>query len=222
MRTLAIGDIHGCHTALVTLLDYVKPEREDQLVFLGDYVDRGPASKQVIETLLSLKRTGSPIFLRGNHEEMLLMARQTPTKSYNWQSCGGLETLISYEANDKADWVSLIPTSHWEFFEQNANFFETKTDIFVHGCVDPELDMKDQNEWLLLWQSFPQLREPHRSGKRVVCGHTEQKSGKPANAGFAVCIDTGAAYGNWLTCLDSNSGKYWQANEEGKTREGML
>ena len=222
MRTLAIGDIHGCHTALTALLDHIKPAAEDQLVFLGDYVDRGPASKRVVETLLGLKQTCSTIFLRGNHEEMILMARQTPTKSRNWQSCGGFETLVSYEAHYEADWVSLIPDSHWEFFEQTAKFFETKTDIFVHGCVDPELDMNEQIEWLLLWQSFPQLREPHRSGKRVVCGHTQQGSGKPENVGFAVCIDTGAAYGNWLTCLDSISGKYWQANEQGNIREDTL
>jgi len=222
MRTLAIGDIHGCHTALATLLDYVKPTRDDQLIFLGDYIDRGPASRQVIETLLSLKQTCSTIFLRGNHEEMILMARKTPTKSHSWQNCGGLETLISYAANDRADWVSLIPDSHWEFFERNTSFFETETDIFVHGCVDPELDMNEQSEWGLLWQSFPQLRQPHRSGKRVVCGHTVQNNGHPTNIGFAVCIDTGAAYGNWLTCLDSISGKYWQANEAGKTREGQL
>jgi len=185
-------------------------------VFLGDYIDRGPASRQV-----SLKQSCSTIFLRGNHEEMILMARKNPTKSHNWQSCGGLETLISYEANHQAIGIT-HSESHWEFCERNASFFETKTDIFVHGRVDPELDMKEQSEWVLLWQSFPQLRQPHRSGKRVVCGHTVQNSGKPVNTGFAVCLDTGAAYGNWLTCLDSISGKYWQANEEGKIREGEL
>src|SRR4051812_47149584 len=104
MRTLAIGDIHGCHTALTTLLDYVQPTGEDQLVFLGDYIDRGPSSRQVIETLLELKKSCSTIFLRGNHEEMFLMARKNPAKSHSWQSCGGLETLISYEANHQADW----------------------------------------------------------------------------------------------------------------------
>ena len=129
--------------------------------------------------------------------------------------------LYSYEANYKDDWVSRIPKLHWEFFEQTTRFYETKTDIFVHACLDSELAMNEQPDWLLFWEPFDKIKQ-HQCGKRVVCGHTLQKSGKPANAGFAVCIDTGAAYGGWLTCLDSISGKYWQANEEGKTREGML
>jgi serine/threonine protein phosphatase 1 len=99
MRTLAIGDIHGCNTALTNLLKAVQPSREDQIIFLGDYIDRGPSSREVIETLLGLQKSCSPIFLRGNHEVMILDAHNDPLKSDLWQSYGGLETLFSYGAN---------------------------------------------------------------------------------------------------------------------------
>jgi serine/threonine protein phosphatase 1 len=99
MRTLAIGDIHGCNTALGCLLTAVLPATDDRVVFVGDYIDRGPGSREVVEMLLNLSKTTSPIFLRGNHEAMILEAREDPLKANLWQSYGGLETLYSYAAN---------------------------------------------------------------------------------------------------------------------------
>ena len=221
MRTLVIGDIHGCHTALITLLNAVKPAPEDTLVFLGDYIDRGPASRQVIETLLELRRSCSPVFLRGNHEIMILEAREDFEKNKAFRSYGGVQTLQSYDALDDEDWAALIPAAHWEFFERTEKFFETGTDIFVHGCAAPDLGMREQPDWIVYWEKFDRLR-PHKSGKRVICGHTPQHSHRPKDTGFGVCIDTGAVYLGWLTCLDANSGRYWQADERGNTREGLL
>ncbi len=218
MRTLAIGDIHGCHVALTTLLQFVKPTPEDRLVFVGDYIDRGPASREVIDTLLSLDKIGLAVFLRGNHEEMMLDARETFLKADIWQGNGGLETLLSYSADPRGDWEATIPEAHWKFLEQTRRFFETETQIFVHGCMDPQLDPAEQPDELLLWEKFDQIH-PHKSGKKIICGHTPQHSGLVNDIGFAACIDTGPAGGGWLTCLDVNSGIYWQANEKGETRE---
>lgn len=221
MRTFAIGDIHGCNTALAGLLARVRPEPEDRFVFLGDYIDRGPASREVIESLLGLSKTCSTVFLRGNHEVMILEAREDPLKANLWQSYGGLETVLSYSATFPKNWVPVIPPSHWEFFQRTIRYLETATHIFVHACLDPELEMNEQPDRLLFWEYFDQVR-PHKTGKRIVCGHTPQRSGFANDMGFAVCIDTGAAVGGWLTCLDTSSGKYWQANEQGKLREGAL
>jgi serine/threonine protein phosphatase 1 len=221
MRRLAIGDIHGCNTALTHLLHQMEPTSSDQLVFVGDYIDRGPASRQVIDSLLELKKTCSPVFLRGNHEVMILDARESFLKSDIWQSYGGLETTFSYGSNFGQDWVAAIPELHWGFLEQTARFFETKNHIFVHACLDPELDLPDQPDWLLFWEFFDRIR-PHKSGKPVICGHSPQRSGLIKDLGFAVCIDTGAAMGGWLTCLDVDCGKYWQSNEKGATRAGTL
>lgn len=221
MRTLAFGDIHGCNTALAHLLKEVQPTAEDQIVFVGDYIDRGPKSRQVVESLLELSKFCSPVFIRGNHEVMILDARDDVLKADTWQSYGGLETLFSYGANYRPDWVPAIPAKHWDFFERTVKFFETETHIFVHACLDPELDLADQPDWLLFWEFFERVK-PHKSGKQIVCGHTPQRSGKIKNVGFALCIDTVPASGGWLTCLEVNAMKYWQANEKGEKREDAL
>src|SRR5256885_137020 len=115
MRTLAIGDIHGCHRALACLLGCVRSAEADEFVFLGDYVDRGPASPKVIETLLSLAKTHRAIFLRGNHEAMMLDGREDSLKANIWRCCGGLETIESYASDDRNDWAEQVPKSHWDF-----------------------------------------------------------------------------------------------------------
>lgn len=221
MRTLAIGDIHGCNTALTALLKQVEIQPNDKLIFIGDYIDRGPASRQVIETLLELRRLHSPIFLRGNHEVMMLDAREDSHKENLWQSYGGLETLSSYGAHFQPNWSSVIPHGHWQFLEWTFRFFETDSHIFVHACLDPDLEMADQPDWLLFWESLDRLKS-HRSGKKIICGHTPDRSGQIKDLGFAICIDTGPANGGWLTCLDVKSRAYWQADEKGNTRHGRL
>src|SRR5215207_7824202 len=105
MRTLAIGDIHGCYTALDALLKEVRPSAEDQLVFLGDYIDRGFDSRAVIDLLIELQASTSTVFLRGNHEVMILDAREDPSKAHLWQSYGGFDTLLSYDAEERQDWA---------------------------------------------------------------------------------------------------------------------
>jgi Calcineurin-like phosphoesterase len=134
MRTLAIGDIHGCNAALNALLQLVQPESADQIIFVGDNIDRGPASQAVINTLLELRKKCSTVFLRGNHEVMVLDARDDLTKANLWQSYGGSETLSSYGVNYGnygPDWIQAIPAAHWAFLEQTARFFENDTQIFV-------------------------------------------------------------------------------------------
>jgi serine/threonine protein phosphatase 1 len=221
MRTLAIGDIHGCHAALTTLLEAVAPRADDRMIFLGDYIDRGPASREVVGSLLELSGKCAPFFLRGNHEVMILDAREDALKSNLWQSYGGFEALISYGANDKQDWTAFIPEAHWKFFEHTARYFEIDDHIFVHACLDAEADIDEQPDWLLYWESLDRLK-PHKSGRRIVCGHSPQRSGQILDLGFAHCIDTGAVNGGWLTCLDVTSGGWWQSNEKRETRRGSI
>jgi len=221
MRTLAIGDIHGCRRALTTLLEVVKPRKDDQLIFLGDYVDRGPDTPRVINTLLSLEGRCKTVFLRGNHELMMLDARDSFLKSDIWQNCGGLETVTSYRAEGRTDWPSSVPDAHWSFLEQTVRAFETRRQIFVHACLDPDLEVKEQPDWILFWEYFEKMR-PHKSGKKVICGHTPQTKGLLGDVGYAICIDTGCVYGGWLTCLDVGSGHYWQANEKAELRQNDL
>jgi serine/threonine protein phosphatase 1 len=224
MRTLAIGDIHGCARSLDALLAAVGPGREDRIVTLGDYVDRGPDSRGVVDRLVSLNSTGRLVPLRGNHDLMMMHARQWEEAGPVWLCCGGQSTLASYGASSlrPAD-LRRIPPSHWEFLEKACvNWHETDTHVFVHASLYPELPLNDQPESILLWEK---LAGPvaHISGKVVVCGHTRQNSGVPLSWGTTVCIDTGAYMeGGWLTCLDVNEGCYWQANESGDVRAGWI
>ena len=220
MRSLAIGDIHGCHGALAALLARVEPAADDELIFIGDYIDRGPNSHEVLDTLIELKQRRRCVFLRGNHEVMVLGARDSAWKADLWRSAGGAEMLQSYGVEFGDNWAVAIPEAHWRFLEATVRYHETAGQIFVHGCAAPDVEMADQPDWMLFWEKFDRLK-PHKSGKRVVCGHTPQRSGIPRNAGFAVCIDT-RPLGGWLTCLDAGTDEYWQASEKGETRTGRL
>ena len=156
MRTLAIGDIHGCHTSLTNLLRIVQPRADDQMniSWRATYIDRGPASRLVMDLLINSSKVCSTIFLRGNHEVMILEAREDPLKANLWRSYGGDEMLASYSVGYGDDWLSGIPDDHWNFLEHTRPYFETDRAIFVHACLDPELDMEEQPAWLLYWEQF--------------------------------------------------------------------
>jgi serine/threonine protein phosphatase 1 len=222
MRHLAIGDIHGCSRALHTLAAWVPFRDEDVLITLGDYVDRGPDSFGVLDWLIARHRRGGLIPLAGNHEIMMLAAREDAEALDRWVAVGGDATLASYSHFDDAGRLSDIPDSHWDFLAtQLLAYHEIDTHFFVHAGAWPELPLADQPDLLLYWESF-NAPAPHCSGKVMVCGHTIQRSGQPRNVGHAVCIDTNVARGGWLTCLDVATGRYWQANQRGETRRGWL
>jgi len=222
MRLLAIGDIHGYLAAFEALLQVVEPADDDWIITLGDYVDRGPDSCGVIDRLLELAERGRFIPLRGNHEEMMLDARNDATVYALWLQYGGQSTLESYVQHGYEGTLAGVPASHWDFLEQQCvDWFEAATHFFVHANADPQRELAGQPTSILRWQKFGD-GPPHRSGKIMVCGHTYQENGFPRNLGHAVCIDTWIYGDGWLTCLDVIGGKFWQANQQGQTRTGML
>jgi serine/threonine protein phosphatase 1 len=222
-RILAIGDIHGCAFALETLLRAVLPTRDELIVTLGDYVDRGPDSAGVLNRLVSLATTHRLVALRGNHEQMMLAARDGGGGDLAlWHACGGDATLMSYCPFDDRGTLADVPDAHWEFLDRRCvDWYETDSHFFVHGGVVPHLPLARQSPVVLRWQTFDNP-QPHACGKVMVCGHTPQRDGLPTDLGHAVCIDTNAHDGGWLTCLDVTGGEYWQANERGETRGGVL
>ena len=221
MRTLAIGDIHGMSGALDALMDAVAPTADDVLVFLGDYVDRGPDSKGVLDRLIAWSQKYQMVCLRGNHELMMMAARDGRDDLRMWLSVGGAEALASYGTAGRAT-LADVPEEHWTFLEERCgDYFETDTHIFVHANLHPGVELADQPDSMLFWEF---LNNPinHKSGKVVICGHTSQKSGEPLVWKSTVCIDTYAYGGGWLTGLDVGTRTYWQADARGQVRTGKL
>jgi serine/threonine protein phosphatase 1 len=225
-RILAIGDVHGCRRALDAVVRAVDPQPGDVIVTLGDYVDRGPDSAGVINYLIRLSRSHTLIPLRGNHEELMLRARESDEHLDMWRNCGGDATLASYApSGDEAEDGRLadVPDEHWDFLENRCvDLHETATHFFVHGGVRPDIPLDAQSPLVMRWQKFDDA-EPHASGKVMICGHTQQKSRRPRDVGHAICIDTSAyKRDGLLTCLDVTSGMFAQADERGSVRWSRL
>jgi serine/threonine protein phosphatase 1 len=217
-RTLAIGDIHGCSKALRAILDELSPTAADTVVLLGDYVDRGPDSRGVIDQLVELKSRCNLVALRGNHEVMLLSVRLLGLPAEHWLQNGGQATLASYGGR-----LERIPQSHLDFLCSLRPFAETETSIFVHAGYVPTLAMAEHPEQALYWDHLPAIPPlPHVSGKTVFVGHTPQGSGRPLDVGHLVCLDTYCFGGLWLTAMDLESREIWQASHHGHLRRQPL
>jgi serine/threonine protein phosphatase 1 len=215
-RTFAIGDIHGCSTALGALLEAVRPRPEDVIVTLGDYLNRGPDSRGVLDRLIDLTRRCRLVPLLGNHDQMLLDVRSGKYPIYWLLDMGGTATLDSYGPSRDLD---LIPDAHFGFLESCRDFYETDTHIFVHANYFPDIPMVEQHVGMLRWESLRAMTPgSHESGKTVIVGHTSQKNGEILDIGHLKCIDTYCCGGGWLTALDVNTEEIWQADREGNMR----
>jgi serine/threonine protein phosphatase 1 len=202
-------------TALDKLLEEINPQKEDVVVTLGDYVDRGPDSKGVMERLLELESRTTLIPLLGNHDQMLLDVIDGDQRLLRgWLSVGGMETVESYGGNLD------LPPGHLEFLRNRCRLVyepDGEDVFFVHGAVIEELPLGVQVPSVVLWKRITDS-VPHISGKTMICGHTAQRSGKPLLKPGAICIDTWAFGDGWLTCLDTRAGEFIQANQDGETR----
>jgi len=173
-RVLAFGDVHGCHRALTRLLALVAVTSADTLVFLGDVVDRGPATRQVIDRLLLLRDASKVVLVMGNHEEAMRDAVSGRGLFNAWLDVGGRETLDSYGGT-----VDGIPPDHIRFLLSAQPFWETEHDIFVHATLESQVSLANQTADFLRWKHLSGSERRHVSGKRVVCGHTPQTDGIP-------------------------------------------
>lgn len=217
-RTIAIGDIHGCDKALAAILDAIQPTTQDTIITLGDYIDRGPNSKRVVERLLELKKACILIPLLGNHEQMLLAAIENKADAEFWIQCGGQATLESYGGDLRG-----IPDDHLKFVRECTFAYETETHLFVHANYDSAAPINEQDDYVMLWKHLTvPLPDPHISGKIAVVGHTPQMSGDILNAGHLICIDTWCFGDGWLTAFDIESMAVTQCNQKGELRSRPL
>lgn len=201
-KTYVIGDIHGCHRALVEIMARINPDpASDTVVFLGDYIDRGPDSMRVVAEVIALgKRIRRVITLMGNHEEMFLRFLAGEEQEF-FLSMGGRETLASYGIKPPYDRQALaaIPADHLWFYAELLTYWEDEQAIYVHAGLQPGVHLSQQSREWLLWARDNYLACGHDFGRLVVSGHTPCRV--PLQDAHKIVIDTGAVYGGQLTCL---------------------
>jgi serine/threonine protein phosphatase 1 len=221
-KTCIIGDIHGCLKSLQKLLKLVEKEA-DTFVFLGDYIDRGSESKEVIEYILKFKKTHREVItLLGNHEIMLI----NYLRGYDdgtFMRAGGKETLISYGIKPKTKpekAVKLFPEEHMNFFQELPLLWENEHGIYVHAGIEPGVHLTRQVSSYCLWTRDEFIRSPYKFSKPVVFGHTVFR--EPLVQENKIGIDTGAVYGGKLTALLLPEKKFISVDEEKGSSSGIF
>ncbi len=209
MGRYVIGDIHGCADELRRLVEALPLTRGDQLVFLGDYVDRGPDSNAVVSYLISLQGLANQVevvFLRGNHEDMFLSYLGIGGHHGDmFLINGGKATLESYGLGpddlsaEKA--LSVIPAEQLNFFGELQNYYLMDSFLCVHAGIHPEKPLAEQSDEELLWIRSTFIYQSHSLPYTVLFGHTPQPT-VLYDLPYKVGLDTGLVYGNMLTCLE--------------------
>jgi hypothetical protein len=217
VRIYAIGDIHGRSDLLEPLLRRIatdcrrRPALCPITVFVGDYIDRGPSSKQVLDLLLRWRRDNETIFLRGNHEAFLPRFLADSRTLESWRQLGGFETLLSYGIKptinpDRHEQIRLadqlaeaLPDGHLDFLTSLELFYECGDFLFVHAGIRPGVPIREQTEEDLLWIRGDFLTHQQAFERFVVHGHTPVSA--PELRPNRINIDTGAFATGRLTCI---------------------
>lgn len=212
-RLFAIGDIHGCPDELEAMLHAIKAGAGDTVVLVGDYVDRGPSARAVIDLALELDRSeAEAVFLKGNHEDMMLSFLGLPGNyGDSFLFNGGVATLESYglKENDLTEARDRIPPPHLDFFKNLAVSYQRPPYLFVHAGILPTRQLEDQQTEDMLWIRQEFIMNPHRIDATVVFGHTPMR-GVMVDLPYKLGIDTGLVYGGKLTCVEFTEGVLYQ------------
>jgi serine/threonine protein phosphatase 1 len=204
-RTFVIGDIHGCVDEIDRLLDALAPTTADTVVFLGDYIDRGPSAKGVIDRLLRLRREGPHcVFLKGNHEDMFLaFLGERGAFGDAFLANGGGYTLHSYNLHGELGQLRAgqLPPEHLEFLQSLQMQYAAGEFLCVHAGLDPARPLAAQREEDLLWIRDEFVRQPHPFPFTVLFGHTPQRE-VLVDLPFKIGLDTGLVYWNTLSCIE--------------------
>lgn len=203
-KIFVIGDIHGCKKELDTLISRLPLKKDDTIIFLGDYIDRGRDSKGVIESIIELSKSYNLVTLKGNHEQMFLDFfdnKNTPEAGaflYN----GGTATLASYSDNvGKYD----FPKSHIDFLKNLKIFHETSDYFFVHAGI-PDISLKQLKENMephfeeMLWLRETFLKSSFDWNKTIIHGHTPVLN--PTITPKRINVDTGCVFEGKLTAIE--------------------
>jgi len=217
-RIFAFGDIHGCANEFFTLFSYLETNSiittADVLVFIGDYIDRGKYSNEVVGQLVDIQyKYPTAHFLNGNHENMLLgYFGIYPENAEAFIKNGGDATLSSYNINqgtpsEKA--LHQLNPLHFKFYSELTDILITEDFIFVHGGLNPDYKLDEQTEIDVLWIRDEFIVREHQFKKTIIFGHTPFKE-VFVDWPYKIGIDTGVVYGNKLSCVDLTDWRYYQ------------
>ena len=201
MRTYAMSDIHGCRDKLERLVARCHADAKDErtrFMFLGDYIDRGPDSRGVLDYLIDLqsRRPGDVTCLTGNHEDLALNAIDDRSQIDLWVvNNGGDKALRSFGVTHPSD----IPTRYIAWMRVLATHYDDGARFFVHAGIDPSRPLDRQNRHDMLWMREPFLSDPRDFGRFIVHGHTPVRGGRPDLRANRINIDTAAVLGGPLT-----------------------
>lgn len=216
-RVFAVGDIHGRIDLLRQAMERVDADLRDRpaarslRIFLGDYIDRGPNSRAVIDELIAIGQRHEAVFIKGNHETLVGEFLRDPATLPAWRTLGGLETLASYgvvspltpnaaqQIEVAQKFRQALPRSHDDFLGQLRNCFSLDDMFFVHAGVRPGVPLPSQAERDLIWIRDDFLQHRGSFGKLIVHGHTPVQT--PEVHPNRINIDTGAYATGQLTCL---------------------
>jgi serine/threonine protein phosphatase 1 len=217
VRVYAVGDVHGRIDLLEGVLSRIDADRASSSakrileIFIGDYVDRGPSSRAVLDRLIQRVQTHGTVLLRGNHEELLLAFLRDPAVLTEWQRLGGLQTLVSYglkppinasaaqQIELAAEFRRELPESHKSLLSSMPSSYTCGDFLFVHAGVRPGVPIMEQTEQDLLWIRDDFLLSKEHFDKFIVHGHTPvAEADLHANR---LNIDTGAYATGRLTCI---------------------
>lgn len=209
-KIFVVGDIHGCFDKLRALMDKIPINyAQDQLIFIGDYIDRGPSSVEVVDYLIDVKkRVPGTIFLMGNHEDMLQNYLDGSDR-FTYLLNGGQRTLEEYLNRSNNPKTYPVPSEHLEFFNSLFLYYQTEDYIFVHAGLRKKVPLESQEKMDLLWIRDEFIYSDFNFGKRVIFGHTPFK--EPLLQSNKIGIDTGAVYGNRLTCIQLPQMEFFSA-----------
>ncbi len=193
-QRFVIGDIHGCIRSLEALLRLLAPRREDELFFLGDYIDRGPDSKAVLDLLRQLQQDGYTVMtLRGNHEQLLLEAHVSAASFRLWLLNGGAATLRSFGITSPHH----LPAEYTNFLAATPLYVSLDVAVLVHAGLNFDLPDPFADTEAMLWDRSLRVDSAKLGGRRLIVGHTPMPLSfiRQSLSQDKVFLDGGCVYG---------------------------
>lgn len=205
-RLIGISDIHGEYEKLCSVLNKAAPQKEDTIIFMGDYIDRGAKSKEVVDKIIDMQNICNCVYLIGSHEYALLHAKNDEYYHYLFWNYGGVQTVESYGSFEN------ILKTHGDFFNNLKFYHLTDNYLFIHAGIKPGISLENQREQDMVYIRKEFYNHKHSLPQKIIFGHTEFD--KPVVQNDKICIDTGCGkYKNApLTAIICEDGKEYFIN----------